>query len=64
MDTTGFKISGVWDEIFVVEVNQVAGEDEVELRPIPVFKHDHSHRKGKDLTFGGLEAFNEAISQI
>jgi hypothetical protein len=57
-------MSGVWDEIFVVEVNQVPGENKVELRPIPVLKHYHSHREGKNLVLWGLCAFNEAISQV
>jgi hypothetical protein len=57
-------MSGVWDEIFVVEVNQVPGEHKVELRPISVLKNDNSHREGKDLVFRGLCAFNEAISQV
>lgn len=57
-------MSGLWDEIFVVEVNQVPGKHEVELRPIPVLEHDHSHRESEDLVFRGLPAFNEAISQV
>ena len=65
MDTTAvFKMSGLWDEIFVVEVNQVPGEHEVELGPIPILKHYHSHREGEDLVFRGLPALNEAISQV
>ena len=57
-------MSGLWDEIFVVEVYQVPGEHEVELGPIPILKHYHSHREGEDLVFRGLPALNEAISQV
>ena len=64
MDTTAFKMSGLWDKIFVVEVYQVPGEHEVELGPIPILEHDHSHREGEDLVFRGLPALNEAISQV
>jgi hypothetical protein len=64
MDTTAFMMRGIWDEIFIVEINQVPGEHKVELRPITVLKNYHSHREGKDLVLRGLCAFNEAISQV
>ena len=64
MASTNMRGGGLRDELLVVEVDQVPGEHEVELRPIPVLEHDHSHGEGEDLVFRGLSAFNEAISQV